>query len=105
VPDAPLSPADLMALFERFRLRPQDVPTVAFATRTQLDLMLARITALTDLVRSSDPVADDASRLAIRLLLVDLGVLSAWLRGEANEKAAALGRVLDEVRQRPNGRS
>ena len=94
MPDIPPSAADLAALLERFRLRPQDVPTVAVAGQTQLDLAFARISALTELLRSHGP-SDDAARLAERLLLADLGLVSAWFRGQANETAVALARVLE----------
>jgi hypothetical protein len=96
VPDAPLSSADLAALLGRFRLRPQDVPTVAVAGQAQLDLAFVRIAALTELLRSADS-SDDAARLAGRLLLADLGLVSAWFRGQANETARALARVLDDA--------
>ena len=94
MPDARPSPSDLAALLERFRLRPQEVPTVAVAGQAQLDLALARIKALTELLRAGEP-GDDA-RVAERLLLADLGLVSAWLRGQANETAAALAHVLDQ---------
>ena len=94
MPDAPLSPADLAALLERFRLRPQDVPTLAAANQAQLELAFARIGALTELLRTGHS-SDDATRLAARLLLADLGLVSAWFRGQANERAGALARVVD----------
>jgi hypothetical protein len=97
VPDAPLSSADLAALLERFRLRPQEVPTAAAASRAQLELAFARISALSEAVGGGDAPADDAVRLAMRLLLMDLGFVSAWFRGEASEKASALARVLDRA--------
>ncbi len=57
-------------------------------------MAFARISALTDLLRANGS-SDDATRLAARLLLADLGMVSAWFRGEANEAASALARVLD----------
>jgi hypothetical protein len=94
VADSPASAADRAALLERFSLRPQAVPTVAAASEAQRDLGLARISAFTDVLRV-DAASDDATtRLTMRLLLADLGLISAWLRAEANESAAALTRVL-----------
>jgi hypothetical protein len=98
VPDTPPSPIDVAALLERLRLRPQDVSTAAAASRAHIELILARITALTELLER-DGVSHDTRRVATRLLLADLGVVSAWFRAQANEAASALSRVLDGARQ------
>ncbi len=93
MPDIPSPADDLAALLERFRLRPQEVPTVAVAGQAQLELALARISALTELLRTGEPA--EGARVAERLLLADLGLVSTWFRAQANETAAALARVLE----------
>jgi hypothetical protein len=97
VPDAPLSAADLAALLERLRLRPQDVPTLAAANGAQLELTFARIRVLTELVGRGGATDEATLRLAQRLLLADLGLVSASFRGAANEHAGALARVLSDA--------
>jgi hypothetical protein len=97
VPDSPLSAADLAALLEGLRLRPQDVPSRAAANGAQLELAFARISALTELVRRRVSSDEATMRLAQRMLLADLGLVSASFRGEANEHAGALAGVLSDA--------
>ena len=93
----PLSPAALAAALERLQLRPATVETVEAATRGQVELACARIAALTDLLRA-DTACTDTTRLTARLLLAELGAVSAQLRAQATESAAALTRALDSIR-------
>jgi hypothetical protein len=97
VPDDSVSAADLIAVLERFQLRPAAVAAVPIAAQGQVELACARIAALTELLRR-DAAWSDASRLTARLLLADLGAVSAQFRAGANESAAALTQVTDSIR-------
>lgn len=88
--------ADLLDILTRLALRPADVGSSAAAVRGQQDLLLARVSALTAAVRDA-PAGDDA-RLAARLLLADIGLVLAHLRGQATELAAALDEALGSLR-------
>ena len=92
-----VSTADLIAALERLRLRPPSVPDTAAATQAQLDVAFARVAALTEILRN-DEGWTDTSRLAARLLLADLGAISARFRAEASEAAALLARGLESIR-------
>jgi hypothetical protein len=101
VSDEPASPrppggADLLDILTRLRLQPADATSAAAAARGQLEIVVARIAALTDALRAGGGDAD--ARLASRLLLADVGQVVAQLRGEANELAAALDRALEALR-------
>lgn len=97
VPDDRLSASELIAVLERFQLRPASVPAVDAAAQGQVELACARIAALTDLLRR-DTAWDETSRLTARLLLADLGAVSAQFRAGANQSAAAVTQVLDSIR-------
>ncbi len=60
-----------------------------------VDQALARIAALTDLLRRN-AVFDDATRLAARLLLTDLAAVSAAFRAHANQFEQLLADALAE---------
>ncbi len=64
------------------------------------ELALARIAALTDLVRGSGDW-DEASRATARLLLADLAAVSADFRARANELDALLDDALGPAGDRP----
>ena len=93
----PLSPAALAAALERLQLRPATVETVEAATRGQVELACARIAALTDLLRA-DTAWTETTRLTVRLLLAELGAVSAQFRADATESAAALTGAMDSIR-------
>jgi len=97
VTDAPLSPTVLAAALERLQLRPTGVDTVQAATQGQVELACARIAALTDLLRAGETWSD-TTRVTARLLLTELGAVSAQFRATANEDAAALTQTLDSIR-------
>ena len=100
MPDGHVSPADLAATLEALRLRPASVPTVAAAMQGQLELAFGRLAAVTELLRQ-ETEWNEATRLAARLLLTDLGTISAQFRAEANEAAARLTRVLESISVTP----
>ena len=93
----PLSPAALAAALERLSLRPAGVGTVEASTQGQVELSCARIAALTDLLRA-DTAWTETTRLTARLLLVELGAVSAQFRAGATESADALTRAMDSLR-------
>jgi hypothetical protein len=97
VSETPLSPAALAAALERLELRPDTVRDVQGATQGQIELACARIATLTDLLRA-DPAWSETSRLTARLLLVELGTVSAQFRARATESADALTRAIDSIR-------
>ena len=96
VPDRARPSDDLTALLERLRLQPAGVGSLSEVNRAQLDLLLARIASLTDVLR--DAPSDETSRLAARLLLADLGLVAAQFRGRTNDIAGALTRAVDGIR-------
>src|SRR3989442_12565581 len=89
VTHTPLSPAVLAAALERLQLRPATVETVQAATNGQVELACARIAALTDLLRA-ETAWSETTRLTARLLLVELGTVSAQLQAGATESADGL---------------
>ena len=97
MPDAPLTPAVLAAALERLQLRPATVEDVHAAAKGQMELACARIAALTDLLRA-DTAWSETTRLTARLLLVELGAVSAQFRAGATESADALTRAMDSIR-------
>ena len=97
VTHTPLSPAVLAAALERLQLRPATVETVEAATHGQVELACARIAALTDLLRA-ETAWSETTRLTARLLLVELGAVSAQFRAGATESAAALTGAMDSIR-------
>lgn len=97
VPDTPVSPNALAAALERLQLRPAAVLTGQAVTQGQVELTCARIAALTDLLRA-DTVWSETTRLTARLLLADLGAVSAQFRATANEDAETLTRTIDSIR-------
>jgi hypothetical protein len=91
-----LTPADLTAIITRIRLQPDS----ALAAGGQLDVLLARVSALTDALRGSQPngtVPNQTVALAARLLLADLGLATAYLRADASAVREALTPLLDAL--------
>ena len=86
---------ELTGLLERFRLPQAAAKATADVSQEQLDLLLARIASLTEALRDAE--ANDTTRLATRLLLNDLGLVSAHFRARANEIGAALTRALEGI--------
>ena len=97
VTDTPLSPAVLAAALERLQLRPTGVATVQAATQGQIELACARIAALTELLRA-ETIWSETTRITARLLLTELGAVSAQFRATANEDAGTLTQTLDSIR-------
>ena len=93
----PLSPIDdLRALLLQLRLPAPDSKTASDAARSQLDLLLARITALTESLRTAP--LDGAFDSAARLLLADLAMVAAQCRGHTSELGERLAHALEHAR-------
>lgn len=95
--DTPLTPASLADTLERLQLRPPAVQTVQAAAQGQVELACARIAALTELLRG-DTAWTETTRLTARLLLAELGAVSAQFRAGATESAASLTAAMDSIR-------
>ena len=66
-------------------------------TQAQVDLLLARIGALTEALR--DAASNDSTRLAARLLIADLALVAGQFRGSTNAMRASLSVTLDELKR------
>jgi hypothetical protein len=95
--DRDSSPDALTALLERLRLPLAGTQSPTEVAQGHLDVLLARVAALTEAVRTSPP--NETTRLAARLLLSDLALVVAQLRGDANAVGASLAETLDGLRQ------
>lgn len=83
-------------LLERLSLQQAGAKSPSEVTQAQVDLLLARIASLTDVLRTAE--SNDTTRLASRMLLSDLALVAAQFRGRANEIAESLTRVLEDIR-------
>ena len=100
----PLSPIDdLRALLLQLRLPAPDSKTASDAARAQLDLLLARITALTESLRTAP--LDGAFDSAARLLLADLAMVAGQFRGQATELGERLAHAVERARVALEGSS
>jgi hypothetical protein len=97
-------PSDLAAILTRLRLQPADLATPTASAAGQMELLLARISALTDALRDDATAGADASgtaragddfQVAARLLLADLALVAAQLRGQTNALADSLNAALE----------
>ena len=86
-------PTDLLDILTRLRLQPPDTTSADAAVRGYLELLLARISALTDALRT-ERVEAAQEALAARLLLADVTAVVAQLRGQTNELAVSLSAAL-----------
>jgi hypothetical protein len=91
--DSALSAADLTALLERFALRPAGAKRPGDVSQAEIELLLARISALTSALQRAS--GNEAARLATRLLLSDLALVAAQFRGGTNALAASLTGALE----------
>jgi hypothetical protein len=91
-------PSDrVLELLQQLQLQASRADTPFDAAQAQSDLLLDRLAALTRALRGAD--ASDSSRIAARLLLADVAMTTAGIRGEASAHEASLTRVLDDVRE------
>jgi len=96
VPVPTLASDDLTALLERFRSDRVGARPAAEVSEAQLQLLLARMAALTDTLREAEP--SETARLASRLLMNDLAAVADQFRGRANTMRAALAKALKDLR-------
>jgi len=97
VSDRASTPDELASILERFRLEPAGDRQPSEITEAQLQLLLARIAAVTDTVRALE--SHETRRIASRILLDDLTVVAAQFRGRANAIAASLATAIAEMRE------
>ncbi len=88
--------ADLTALLQRLPLQAAGASTPADATQAQVELLLGRIAALTDALRSD--AAGEVPAPATRLLLADLAMVASQFRGHTTPLSQRLTDVLEQVR-------
>ena len=87
---------DLSLVLQQLRLQQADGKSPSDVTQAQVELLLARIAALTDELRGAHP--SETSGATARLLLADLAMAAAQFRGHANELGERLTRALDNAR-------
>jgi hypothetical protein len=102
VPNRALTPDELTPLLERFRPERARGKTPSEISDAEVQLLLARIAALTDALHDAEP--NETARLASRILLSDLAVLAAQFRGRANAMRTSLAKALEELRHQPTGK-
>lgn len=87
---------DLTALLRRLRLHEAGTLSPSEVTQAQVELLLARIASLTETLRGAE--SNEASRTAAHLLLADLAMVAAQIRGNTNALGERLAHVLENVR-------
>jgi hypothetical protein len=95
VPDRQLLPDDLASLLERFSAEAAGSRLPAQVAESELELLLARVAALTELLRTA--AANDTARVAARLLLADVAMAASRLRGQTNAVSETLTRALESL--------
>ncbi|MGH9723005.1 MAG: hypothetical protein ACRD8O_22570 [Bryobacteraceae bacterium] len=97
MPGSTLSVHELAGLLERFPLERAGGRTFEEIADAHVQLLLARIAALTDLLRGAEP--NETTHLASRLLLSDLTIVAAHFRGRANVMRPSLAKALAQLRE------
>ena len=87
---------DLTRLLERLGVERGQAQTPAQAGDAQVELLIARITVLTEALRGAE--ANEAARLAARMLVADLAQVTAQFRGRTNGIRASLDAAVQEMR-------
>jgi len=83
-----LTSDDLAALLERCAVERAGAKAATDVTEAQLQILLARIAALTEALRDTE--GGEAERLAARILVGDLATVAGQFRGRASSVRAAL---------------
>jgi hypothetical protein len=96
VADPLVTADDLTRLLEQLTVERGQAQTPAQAGDAQVELLIARITLLTEALRGAE--ASDTARLAARLLVADLAQVTAQFRGRTNGIRAALESAVEEMR-------
>ena len=97
VPGRTLTLEELTEVLERFPVERAGGRTLDDTSEAQAQALLARIAALTDVLRDAEPA--EPARMAARLLLSDLSAIAAHFRGRANTMGPPLASALGELRQ------
>ena len=97
MPDRAISPDDLVRLLEQRHLPPGGAKHAEGVTHEQVDVLVARIASLTEALRGTRE--SQTAQLASRILLEDLALVVAQLRGRANELVESLTRAQDGIRE------
>jgi hypothetical protein len=92
----PISADDLTRLLERLGVERSQAQMPAQAGEAQVEILVARITLLTEALRGAE--ASDTARLAARMLLADLAQVTAQLRGRTNGIRASLATAAEDMR-------
>ena len=97
VSDREGTPDELTELLERSPLDRAGGRTLEETTEAQVQLLLARLARLTDVLRGAEPNA--TTRLAARMLLTDLTAIAAHFRGRANLMRSSLAQARAHLRE------
>jgi hypothetical protein len=92
VPEPEFTAAELTRLLERFPLERTGDRTFEKVADAQVQILAARIAALTDMLRDAKP--NETVNLASRILLEHLTAVAAHFRGRANAMQSLLGKAL-----------
>ncbi len=101
MPRRTLTPDELTQLLERFPLERAGGRPLEEATEAQGQLLFERIAALTEALRGTE--SNETTRLASRMLLVDLTSAAAHFRGRTNTMRSLLAKALAELRDLRHG--
>ncbi len=96
VPRRTLTSDELTQLLERFPLERAGGRPLEGTIEAQVQLLFGRIAALTEALRGTE--SNETTRLASRMLLVDLTSAAAYFRGRTNTMRSPLAKALAELR-------
>jgi hypothetical protein len=91
-----LTSEELTAVLDRFRVERPGPRSLSEITEAQVDLVVARLAALTDAIRGGE--SNEATLLASRILLSDLAFVAGQFRGRANAMRVSLTSTLADLR-------
>lgn len=93
--EQPKTAGHLSAVLQRLGLQQAHGNSAADVTQAHIELLLSRIAALTEQLRAATA---EPSRDAARLLLADVSMVAAQVRGNTTVLDERLGRALDSAR-------
>lgn len=97
MPSRTLTLDEVVDLLARFRQDPAGSKTAPEIAESQVQLLLARIRALTDALRDAE--SNEAAGLAARIVVNDLAAVADQFRGRAHTMRVALARALADLRE------
>ena len=95
VAERPLTSSDLVTLLEGLQVERAGSRTPTEVTDAHIQILVARIGALTDALRTA--TFDETTRLAARMMLNDLALVAGQFRGRTNAMRASLSAALAEA--------